>query len=300
MVAQASPLQSIISSEIVEHELTVMVKRDDLLHPKIMGNKWRKLKYNLLEAKKQGFKSLLTFGGAYSNHIAATAAAANEYGFESVGIIRGDELNENSNPTLREAANEGMHFRFVSRSDYRLMKDDWAFAKSEFPEAYILPEGGTNGLAIKGAAEVISEIEVGFDYILCPIGTGGTMAGLLSALPKDKQLIGVSSLKGSFIHESCKNLFVENFPVENNYKILDNYHFGGYGKVSESLLNFINDFKKTHRIALDPIYTSKMFFAFQDLMQKGFFPKQSRIILLHTGGLQGIAGFNDKHGQILL
>ena len=300
MVAQASPLQEIISAKISKYELTVLMKRDDLLHPKIMGNKWRKLKYNLIEAKNQGCKTLLTFGGAYSNHIAATATAANEFGFESIGIIRGDELHKDSNATLRQAADEGMNFRFVSRNDFRLIKEDLAFAKSQFPEAYILPEGGTNGLAIKGAAEIISEIDVDYDYIFCPIGTGGTMAGLLKSIPHNKQLLGISSLKGSFIHQSCKNLFVENSLIGTNYQIFENYHFGGYGKVTDELIAFINDFKKTHQIALDPIYTGKMVFAFYDLMHQGFFHKSARIILLHTGGLQGVTGFNDKHGKILL
>jgi 1-aminocyclopropane-1-carboxylate deaminase len=300
MVAPPSPLQQIISSEFEEKDVTVYVKRDDLLHPKIMGNKWRKLKYNLAEAKKLEHKTLLTFGGAYSNHIAATAAAAKEFGFESIGIIRGEELDQDSNHTLHEASKDGMQLHFVSRTLFREIKEDLTYIKEKFPEAYILPEGGTNALAMKGASEIVDEINIEYDYLMCAIGTGGTMAGILSALPEDKTLIGVSSLKGKFIHQAFHDLFVENFQKKNNYQIMDDYHFGGYGKTNDTLLDFLNDFKTTHRIQLDPIYTGKLFFAFKDLLNQGFFPKKSRIVLLHTGGLQGIIGFNNKHGKILL
>lgn len=300
MVAHASPLQQIISPETSKQGLKVMIKRDDLLHPKIMGNKWRKLKYNLIEAKKRGFQTLLTFGGAYSNHIAATAAAAQQYGFESIGIIRGEELNENANATLRQAARDGMKFKFVPRTDFRLFKEDEAFAKAKFPEAYVLPEGGTNDLAIKGAAEAVNEIDVDYDYLVCPIGTGGTMAGLLSVLPSDKRLIGISSLKGDFVHKMCSDLFSENAIRSTNYEVFTDYHFGGYGKVTDVLVNYINDFKKKHQIPLDPIYTGKMFYAFDDLLKQNFFPRDSKIVLLHTGGLQGIEGFNEAGGNILL
>lgn len=292
MVDQPSPIVKLVSEETEKRDITLMMKRDDLLHPTIIGNKWRKLKYNLEEAKRLKAKTLLTFGGAYSNHIAATAAAAEEFGFQSIGIIRGDELNENSNHTLTEASKNGMQLRFVDRERFRNLKVDFYALQKEFPEAYILPEGGTNQLAIKGASEAIGEIEEAYEYLICPLGTGGTAAGLLQNLPENKKLIVVSSLKGSFVHKEFCDLVNNHRINKTNYEVLDNYHFGGYGKVTDELIAFINNFKKEFNIPLDPIYTGKMMFAVINLIQIGFFPPKAKIMALHTGGLQGIAGFS--------
>ncbi|MFY0601929.1 MAG: pyridoxal-phosphate dependent enzyme [Cyclobacteriaceae bacterium] len=300
MVKVPTPIVELVSEEAKSQEVKLKMKRDDLIHPTIMGNKWRKLKYNLQEAKKLKYKTLLTFGGAFSNHIAATAAAAKAFGFKSVGIIRGDELNENSNPTLIEASKNGMTFRFVNRELFRNLKVDFHAIKKEYPEAYILPEGGTNALAIEGASEVIGEINEPYDYLICPLGTGGTMAGLLKDLPIEKKLIGISSLKGSFIHNEFRTLTQKYDIDKRNYEILDSYHFGGYGKVSDVLIDFINDFKSRHGVALDPIYTGKMMFGVIDLVREGFFAPNAKIMVLHTGGLQGIAGFNTKRSKMIL
>lgn len=300
MVTVPTPVVELISEETTNLGLTLMMKRDDLIHPTIMGNKWRKLKYNLIEAKKSGFQTLLTFGGAYSNHIAATAAAAKLFDFHSIGIIRGDELNENSNLTLIEAAKNGMKFQFVNREDFRRLKIDFDEIKLNYPNAYILPEGGTNALAVAGAAEIIDEISEDYDYLICPLGTGGTMAGLLKKLQEDKKLIGISSLKGSFINNEFQSLIDEMGIDKTNWAINNNYHFGGYGKVDETLIQFINQFKKRFEIALDPIYTGKMMYGVYDLIAKNYFPPKSKIMVLHTGGLQGIAGFNIKKGEKIL
>jgi len=297
MTGTPSPLERLIHPNLEGKSLEVWVKRDDLIHPHIMGNKWRKLKYNIEQAKKEGKTGLLTFGGAYSNHIAATAACANENSMKSIGVIRGDELNPESNPTLRFAARQGMEFKFVSREEFRVLKKEPDIFNQEFQDYYILPEGGTNHLAIAGCEEVVEEINTEFDYLLTALGTGGTMAGLLKGMKGNGELIGVSSLKGAFVHEEFRSLLEANNISYTNYQLLDNYHFGGYGKVTDELIDFINDFKSKTGIQLEPIYTGKMVFAFLDLVKKGIFKKNSKIILLHTGGLQGISGFNEKLGK---
>ncbi|MEO9474564.1 MAG: pyridoxal-phosphate dependent enzyme [Cyclobacteriaceae bacterium] len=300
MVNLPSPIVDINYAEAATQGISLMLKRDDLIHAHIMGNKWRKLKYNLEEANRLGCKTLVTFGGAFSNHIAATAAAAHEHGLKSIGIIRGDELNENSNPTLQKAAENGMHFEFVSRESFRELKNNLIAVQEAHPDAYVLPEGGTNHLAIKGASEITSEINVEYDFILCPVGTGGTMAGILKALPSEKKVIGISSLKGAWIQREFQALLQQNQIIKKNWVILEDYHFGGYGKTDDTLINFINYFLNEYKIQLDPIYTGKMMFGVCDLIQKGFFPPKSKIVVLHTGGLQGIAGFNFKKGNVIL
>jgi len=257
-----------------------------------MGNKWRKLKYNLEEAHKLGKRQLLTFGGAYSNHIAATAAAAKLYGFESTGIIRGDELHSQSNPTLRLASENGMKLSFVSRSAYRKLTQSSHELVTPNDQTYILPEGGTNELAIKGCAEIVAEIPEDFDLIVCPIGTGGTFCGVAKSLKRDQGLLGFSALKGYFIKEEM-DLLLNKYRIEHeNYTVDTDYHFGGYGKSTSELKDFIGWFEENFQILLDPVYTGKTFFGVWDMVKKNKFEKNLRIVLLHTGGLQGIGGFD--------
>lgn len=276
------------------------VKRDDLTHPEIMGNKWRKLKYNLEAAKSAGYDGILTLGGAYSNHIAATAAACAENNLKSIGIIRGQELSPKSNPTLEYAYKKGMQLIFIDRDEYKLVRNDPKVALAKkYPEFFILPEGGTNDHAIKGCRELLDEIVIDFDWIVTPIGTGGTFLGLLSGLKQNRRILGVSSLKGSFIHDEIEKLR-NRFHIQNsNYEVCDAYHFGGYGKATDTLIDFINWFKEMFDIPLDPIYTGKSFFGVFDMIKKGKFEKNLRIVLLHTGGLQGIEGFNRKNQNII-
>jgi 1-aminocyclopropane-1-carboxylate deaminase len=274
----------------------VYIKPEYLLHPYISGNKYRKLKYNLLEAKKLSHHTLLTFGGAFSNHIAAVAFAGKEFGFKTIGIIRGEELISKieSNPTLRFAKSCGMVFKFVSREHYRL-KNHVSFCdslKSEFDDFYLIPEGGTNTLAVKGCEEILTKDDQHFDFICCSIGTGGTISGLInSALPHQK-IIGFQALKGDFLKEE-----ITKFVTNKNWELSTDYHFGGYAKVNDELVAFVNQFKRLHDIPLDPIYTGKMMYGIYDLMEKGYFPKQSKILAIHTGGLQGIEGMNQKLKQ---
>ncbi|MDO5979738.1 1-aminocyclopropane-1-carboxylate deaminase/D-cysteine desulfhydrase [Flavivirga spongiicola] len=269
----------------------LFIKREDEIHPFVSGNKYRKLKYNLLEAKKKGFKTLLTFGGAFSNHIAAVASAGNLLGFKTIGVIRGNELEDkiSDNETLSFAKQNGMQFKFVSRADYRdkTSKAFLAKLKEEFNDFYLIPEGGTNILAIKGCEEILTEADNVFDYICCAVGTGGTISGLINCSKPSQQVLGFPALKGDFLRQD-----ISKFVAKTNWDLITDYHFGGYAKINEELVTFINQFKKTNAIPLDPVYTGKMMFGVFDLINKDYFKKDSKILAIHTGGLQGIKGMN--------
>ncbi len=275
------------------HSVVVSIKREDLIHPFISGNKFRKLKYNLIQAKAKKYDTLLTFGGAYSNHIAAIAFAGKEQGFKTIGIIRGDELESKipENPTLKFAQECGMVFKFVHREDYRHKTEDYFLEnlKNEFGDFYLVPEGGTNQLAVKGCAEILTDKDSQFDYICCAIGTGGTISGLINSSLPHQKILGFPSLKGDFLKEEIRK-----FVQKNNWEIILDYHFGGYGKVNTELIAFINQFYDENQIPLDPIYTGKMVFGVMDMINKNYFPENSKILLIHTGGLQGIKGMNMK------
>lgn len=273
--------------------ITLEIKREDLLHPFVSGNKFRKLKYNVLQAKAENHSVLLTFGGAFSNHIAAVAFAGKEQGFETIGVIRGDELRDKitENPTLSFAQECGMRFEFVTREAYR-HKTETAFIeqlKAQFGSFYLVPEGGTNDLAVKGCEEILTELDADFDFVCSAVGTGGTISGLInSALPHQK-VLGFPALKGDFLQDEIRN-FVQN----KNWELQTDYHFGGYGKVTTEFIEWMNWFYVQTGIPLDPIYTGKMVFGVMDLIQRNYFPPNSKILMIHTGGLQGIAGMNAK------
>lgn len=272
--------------------IELFIKREDLLHLIISGNKFRKLKYNLQEAKQLGKSKLLTFGGAFSNHIVAVAGAGKEFGFETVGIIRGEELLDkiHENPSLQLAQELGMQFQFIDRTTYR-DKSNSKFIESlqkSYPDFYLIPEGGTNDLAIKGCEEILTnDDKTTFNYICCAIGTGGTISGIINSATEKQQIIGFSSLKGDFLSD-----VIRNFVQKKNWYVNCDYHFGGYGKVSDELIEFMNAFYQQTNIPLDPIYTSKMMFGILDLIKKDYFLPNSKILAIHTGGLQGIAGMN--------
>lgn len=281
----------------IPYNVSLTVKREDLIHPHISGNKYRKLKYNIAFAKANTYKTLLTFGGAYSNHIAATAVAGMRYGFQTVGVIRGEELGVDlektlkENTTLAQAVSNGMQLKFISREMYK-QKEEVSVLRlleKEYPDAYILPEGGTNDLAIKGCEEILTEADLSYDYICCAVGTGGTITGVINSSSSSQKILGFPALKGDFLKEELQKL-----TSKTHWELQQAYHFGGYAKVTEELVNFINQFKKTHDILLDPIYTGKMMFGVFDLISKGYFPQNSRILAIHTGGLQGVAGINQK------
>jgi 1-aminocyclopropane-1-carboxylate deaminase len=275
-----------------EKGIRLFVKRLDKIHPFISGNKWFKLKYNLIEAKKLGYKALLTFGGAYSNHIVATAFAAKENGLKSIGVIRGEE-HLPLNPTLRIARENGMELHYVNRGDYRL-KSTTNFLnklKEQFGDFYLLPEGGTNELAIKGAEEILNASDAQ-DYICCSVGTGGTIAGIINATNSMQHVIGFPAIKGS--GDLLKDIMCwTNYKY---FKFINTYSYGGYAKVSKKLIDFIYEFHKTQDIPLDAVYTGKMLMGILDLVSKDYFSKGSSILALHTGGLHGNKGMSERLG----
>jgi 1-aminocyclopropane-1-carboxylate deaminase len=284
----ATPIIELKSEVLVKSGVRMLVKREDLNHVYASGNKWWKLKFNLEDAIRQGHHTLLTFGGAYSNHIYAIAAAAKEVGLKSIGIIRGEQVRP-LNQTLAFAERCGMKLHFVSREEYR-NKTDAAFIQKlhdQFGEFYLIPEGGTNELAVKGGAELGSTLikEVDFDYLCLPVGTGGTMAGIVRGMNGRKNILGFSALKGGgFLKDEVKRWAGDSF---DNWIIEENYHFGGYAKTTDELIKFMNEFEKQHELPLDLVYTAKMMFGIFDLIQKNFFKSGSTILALHTGGLQG-------------
>ncbi len=267
--------------------IEVYVKREDVLHSEISGNKFRKLKYNLIEAQNLGFTKLLTFGGAYSNHIAAVAAAGKEFGFETIGVIRGEELQEKylENPTLEKASENGMQFEFVTRTQYR-DKNNAAFLdqlKEKFGDFYLIPEGGTNNLAVKGCREILTNDDKMFDFICCAVGTGGTISGIINSLKPHQRALGFPALKGDFLRED-----IQKYAENSQWNLVTDYHFGGYAKLNDELKQFMKQFFKKYLISLDPVYTSKTFFGVIDLISKGYFKPDSKILIIHTGGLQGL------------
>lgn len=269
------------------NKISVFIKREDLLHPQISGNKFRKLKYNLIKARQLNQRTLLTFGGAYSNHIAAVAAAGHEFGFNTIGMIRGEELlgKINDNPTLRLAQQQGMRLVFISRADYR-RKTEPNFIQAlqnQFGEFYLIPEGGTNALAVQGCTEILTaQDKQQFDYICCAVGTGGTIAGLIESSTDQQMVLGFPALKGDFLQAE-----IQQWTQKTNWELVPGYHWGGYAKTTPALLQFVQDFYGQNGIEIEPVYTGKMLFGIFDLIQQGYFPAHSQILVIHTGGLQG-------------
>lgn len=317
MLLDTIPVEKINDAYFSEKGIDVSVLRLDKIHPVTGGNKWFKLKYNLEEFSKQKKDILVTVGGAYSNHIIATAAAGKEYGIQTVGIIRGEELNENSNDALKFASSCGMKLFFVTREEYRLIRQteilpDQILSSpcrtfglqgrllsplpaellvyragssllSPLSSLFFLPEGGSNALAVKGCSEIINLIPEDFDFIVCAVGTGATLAGISTALKSHQTAIGISVLEGKDFLE--KNILEMN-GSRKNFQLFHDYNFGGYARSSEELDNFCKNFSQQHNIPIEPIYTGKMFFGLWDLIKKNFFKSGSRIVAIHTGGVR--------------
>ncbi|MCB9264061.1 MAG: pyridoxal-phosphate dependent enzyme [Lewinellaceae bacterium] len=295
----------------------LLIKRDELLRIgpglALCGNKWRKLQYNLQAARNAGHATLLTFGGAYSNHIAAVASAGAAFGFHTIGVIRG-ERPEGLNPTLRFAEGCGMNLQFISRPAFR-EKHNPKFQerlKEQFGSFYLLPEGGTNALAIHGCRHIVEEVELQTPvfpgYWCCSLGTGGTFAGIVAALNGRARALGFSALKGDFHNGEIKRILAASAAPSSLWKgeggaqpweVNTDFHFGGYAKYEPYLIDFINGFYQQHGIALDPVYTGKLFYGLFQLIEEGYFPKGSTILAVHTGGLQGVAGFNERFGELI-
>lgn len=283
--------------------LQLFIKRDDLLAPvpgdPFCGNKWRKLKYNLLQCREKGCEQLLSFGGAYSNHLAALASAGKWLGIPTVGVVRGDEPMDS--PTLRRAAAAGMTLIFVARSAYRQLSQDTAHWQARYPRAYILPEGGSNAAALRGCAELAREIrdQLGGwpDIIATACGTGGTLAGLVMGVEGEEKeqpapcMLGVPVLKGGFMADAVAAFLqaAGRVPVARpNWQIADGFHHGGYAKKSADLMDFMENLQQCFELPLEPVYTAKLFYALFKLQEEGHFAPGSRLVAVHTGGLQGV------------
>jgi 1-aminocyclopropane-1-carboxylate deaminase len=286
-----SPVHQLKNKLFDEQGVEVFIKRDDLIHPIISGNKWRKLKYLLLRARSENKNHLVTFGGAYSNHLLATAAASAKFGFKSTGIVRGDPVN---NDTLFLCRLHGMQLIFADRKSYL---DKPALFLKHFgndPDAIFIDEGGSSAEGAKGCSELINELDETYDHVFCACGTGATAAGIINGISNHRlktQFNGVPVLKnGEFIMDEVDKLLIE--PA--SYQLHTGYHFGGYGKTEPRLIDFIKQFTASTGILIEPVYTGKMLFALYDLAAKGYFKKGERILAIHTGGIWGLLGMKDK------
>jgi len=297
------PIQQIHSDISQNAGVEMSVLRLDLMHPSVNGNKWYKLKYNLLEAKERNFQTLLTFGGAYSNHIFATAAAGKLFGFQTIGVIRGEERLP-LNPTLSFAVEQGMQLVYCDRTSYRQRNTPELHTQLQerYGEVFIIPEGGSNLNGVRGCTEILKQVG-DFDVVCVACGTGTTFAGILLSLAQKQRAIAFPILKnGTFLQPEIEILLqsylTAGLPAPNHsqpsWELICNYHFGGYAKVNDELLKFSREFQQTHAVPLDYVYTAKMFYGVMDLLQQGFFSKGDRILLIHTGGLQGNLGMQQR------
>jgi 1-aminocyclopropane-1-carboxylate deaminase len=281
-----SPLVELRDDRVRRRGVRLLLKRDDLIHPELPGNKWRKLKYNLAAAREQGHTTLLTFGGAYSNHVRATAAAGHYFGFDTIGVIRGEE-HRPLNPALEYAVSRGMLLTYLDRSTYRHKHAGEVVdrLRREFGEFYLLPEGGSNAAAVRGCAELPAELTEPYDVICVPVGTGGTLAGIAAGLGPGSRAIGFSVLKGGeFLAAEVERLQRAAFgSVSANWQIEYGFHFGGYAKRTPTLDTFIADWADRHGTALDRIYVAKMMYGIVALTEAGSFPPGTTVVAVVTG-----------------
>lgn len=294
------PVQKIDAPVLNQKQIHLYVQREDLIHPRLSGNKWHKLKYTAKAALDSNNKTLITFGGAYSNHIAATAEAGAIFGLPTIGIIRGEE--EVVNPTLEKASGLGMKLIYVSRAAYRDKEQLVRELDLDLSQSIVIPEGGTNENALEGCKDIIlkSPITTGIDYWCVACGTGGTAAGMISALKGQSHLLGFSVLKGNWMEQEVKSLSAaRSGSANNNWSVNTDFHFGGYAKFNIELIDFINAFKRDHGIRLEPVYTGKLFYGLFELIRQDYFTPGTSIAAIHTGGLQGLKGFNQRHGPLI-
>ncbi len=302
-----SIVQELMIDSLSERGIRLLVKRDDLIHEEVSGNKWRKLKYNIELCKARKKSGILTFGGAYSNHLLATASACKHIGVSSIGIVRGDELNRNSNDTLRKCSELGMELVFLPRNEYKL-RHEKAYVESlsiEYPNFHIVPEGGANYHGMIGCQEIMNEVNENVDHVFVAQGTSTTSCGIAMSLKEKQVLHVVPVLKKYDSIGEMKSLFygsgMDSEAVDfltSKVKVYNEYHFGGYGKYNSELLLFISNFFKNHQLKLDPIYTGKTMFALVETLKDETFDN-STVLFIHTGGLQGVKGIEEKSGVIL-
>jgi len=289
-----SPVTQIHDRLLDQKNIKLFIKRDDLIHPHIQGNKWRKLKYNLIDASTRNLDTLLTFGGAFSNHVHATAAAGHLLGFKTIAIIRGEESLP-LNPTLQDATDWGMKINYICRSQYR-EKSSAEFIKQlkqQYGDFFLIPEGGSNSNALTGCEELTKELDEDYDFVCAACGTGATLAGIIRGLNNRSKTLGFSILKGDDYIEQEINNFLGNANTSRqfNWAINTDYHFGGYAKTNRQLNSFIMEFYSKYNIQLEPVYTGKMFYGLFDLIKQDYFEAETKILAIHTGGLQGLRGF---------
>lgn len=317
--APSLPVQLIGDAAYAKQGVCLAIKRLDAIHPQVSGNKFFKLKYNLREAIQQNHRQIITFGGAHSNHIAATAFAVSHMGLAAVGVIRGDELAQKcaqdaraffrNYPTLKFAHDCGMNFEFVSRADYRLKTSEVFLDRlvQRFGASYIIPEGGSNALAVKGCADMLSADDMHqYDVVACAVGSGGTLAGISQAISQSVRqsgtftqaetptcawplVLGVAAVRDHSLPERIMVL-----GRHADFRLISEYTFGGFAKVDAKLIAFINQFSAQHAVPLEPVYTGKLMYALDALIRTGYFARGSRILALHTGGLQGMDAMQQK------
>ena len=275
----------------IESKVRLFIKREDLTHPEISGNKYWKMFYNVKKylEKEVSERKIITFGGAFSNHIAAAAALGNEFGIKTLGVIRGNELEDSwqENPTLFSAHQNGMSFRFVTRETYRYKEKMMKELQEEFPEALVIPEGGTNENAVEGIQYMLNDETKEFDYICSAVGTGGTVSGLSKFAQPHQKIIGFKAVKDNSLENRIKNL-----SKKDNFILIDASD-GGFGKITDENVRFINEFYQYFGIVLEPVYTGKMLRKIFEMIEDDYFPANSKILAFHTGGLQGIVGANE-------
>jgi 1-aminocyclopropane-1-carboxylate deaminase len=285
-----------------QHNIHVQIKRDDLIHDEISGNKWRKLKYNLLNFKQKKYAGVVTFGGSFSNHIHAFAYACKQQNIPCVGVIRGEPQYAN-NFTLSWARHWGMHLHFVDRLTYRRRTEDNYLNElmHKFPNHLIIPEGGTNADAIKGVAEIISELknQSSFDTLITPVGSGGTLAGLITGDSQQNKaphkILGIAVLKqAEYLLTDVKQLLPDFAKGHNNWELLTQFHRGGYGKINNEDIERLKQINQQTGIVFEPVYSGKMMLALCELVEQGYFHANERIVLVHTGGLQGLGGMIEQ------
>ena len=275
----------------IESKVRLFIKREDLTHPEISGNKYWKMFYNVKKylEKEVSERKIITFGGAFSNHIAAAAALGKEFGIKTLGVIRGNELEDSwqENPTLFSAHQNGMSFRFVTRETYRYKEKMMKELQTEFPESLVVPEGGTNENAVEGIQYMLTDETNDFDYICSAVGTGGTVSGLSKFAQPHQKVIGFKAVKDNSLENRIKNL-----SKKDNFTLVDASD-GGFGKITDENVRFINEFYQYFGIVLEPVYTGKMLRKIFEMIADNYFPANSKILAFHTGGLQGIVGANE-------
>lgn len=305
MSSSYAKLQQLAHPVLNQQKITISVLRLDLHQPLLSGNKYFKLKYNLEQARQQGYKQVLSFGGAFSNHLHALAMAGQQYGLATVGVVRGEKTSP-LNATLQDASDAGMELCYVSREEYRKRNNSEYLDRLQqrYPDSIIIPEGGSNLLGVKGCMEIVDHIWQGigndFDTIILPCGTAATLAGIAAAAV-NKRVIGISVLKNANFLEDSVNDFHRQLGIDtlDNWQLLHTFHGGGYARVSAALAEFIRDFHHQYAIELEPVYSGKMFYALLQLLNEGYFARGSKIVAIHTGGLQGLRGMQHKLEKLL-